>query len=101
MHAEALARELAEGAGELPGPVAVADVLDEAQCVVKPAVLAAFESQWPVDAERFRPAPVHDFLHPPHPAWPPLHERMGWGGMTAVRWGELALAALTALENDG
>lgn len=58
-------------------------------------VLSAF----PIDIERFRPAPAYDFTRPPHPG--PLHyESFDWG-MTGERWRALAGEALRALRLEG
>ena len=49
-------------------------------------------SQFPVEEERFRPAPRYDFTQPPHEG--ELHyERFDWGS-TGTRWRELAERAL-------
>lgn len=55
------------------------------------AVLAAF----PLDVERFRPAPRYDFARPPHEGT--LHyERYPWG-MTSARWCDLTRDAARTL----
>ncbi len=72
---------------------------------VKRRMFACFATQqpilraFPIDAERFRPAPVYDFTRPPHPG--PIHyDSLNWG-MTGDRWRRLARAALRALELEG
>jgi LmbE family N-acetylglucosaminyl deacetylase len=54
-------------------------------------VLRNFE----VNCERFRPAPMYDFGHPPHPGQL-YYERFDWG-WTGQRWRGLASEALASL----
>ncbi len=83
----------------LPGTGADADTLlltgDER--ALKRRALSCFASQaavvawFPIDAERFRPAPRYDFSSPPYEG-PPLYEDFDWG-MDQQRWRELARRA--------
>jgi LmbE family N-acetylglucosaminyl deacetylase len=50
---------------------------------------------FPIDVERFRPAPVYDFRQPPHPGRL-FYEQFEWG-VNGERWRALALAALAEL----
>ena len=75
--------------------------LDAAAQDRKRALIACHATQretlarFPLDAERFRPAPAHDFTQPPHAG--PLHyEQYPWG-MTGARFRELAAQALDEL----
>ena len=52
---------------------------------------AAIVAWFPIDAERFRPAPRYDFLRPPYQGRP-LYEDFDWG-MNEERWRELARRA--------
>jgi N-acetylglucosamine malate deacetylase 2 len=71
----------------------------------KRALLDCYRSQeevlraFPLDAERFRPAPRYDFSRPPHEG-ELFYERRAWG-MTGARWRSLASAALGALRLGG
>ncbi|MBP7147073.1 MAG: PIG-L family deacetylase [Acidobacteria bacterium] len=76
--------------------------LDAAQRATKLQALACHATQervWrgmPVDEERFRLAPAHDFTRAPHAGR--LHyERFAWG-VSAALWCELARKALAELE---
>jgi LmbE family N-acetylglucosaminyl deacetylase len=60
--------------------------------VTQREVLQAF----PLDHERFRPAPAYDFTAPPHPG-ELYYERFDWG-MTGARWRKLAHEALFSKE---
>ncbi len=51
--------------------------------------------QFPIDVERFRPAPAYDFTQPPHPGRL-FYENFDWG-MTGDRWRELAAQSLRHL----
>jgi N-acetylglucosamine malate deacetylase 2 len=51
--------------------------------------------RFPLDLERFRPAPVYTFTEPPHPG-KLLYENFDWG-MTGERWRRLAAEALDEL----
>src|SRR5262249_47626014 len=53
---------------------------------------------FPVECERIRLAPEYDFSHPPH-AGKLWYELMGWP-LEGVRWRELALSALTEVEEE-
>jgi LmbE family N-acetylglucosaminyl deacetylase len=50
---------------------------------------------FPIDAERFRPAPAYDFALAPH-SGQLLYEQFDWG-MTGIRWRALAAAATAEL----
>jgi LmbE family N-acetylglucosaminyl deacetylase len=52
-------------------------------------------SQFPVDTERFRSAPVYDFSQPPHPG-KLFYDYFPWG-MTSERWLRLATQAARSL----
>jgi hypothetical protein len=53
--------------------------------------------QWfPIGVEKFRFAPVYDFLAPPHPG-ALYYEGFPWG-MTGARWRSLVEAALENLD---
>jgi N-acetylglucosamine malate deacetylase 2 len=54
---------------------------------------------WPLDVERFRPAPVYDFTRPPH-AGTLYYEHFNWG-VTGDRWRLLAEEALRTLGAAG
>ncbi|MCR0983333.1 PIG-L deacetylase family protein [Roseomonas populi] len=85
----------------LPGPEPTTLDLTPEEQARKRAMLAAFATQqatlaqFPVEQERFRPAPAHDFTAPPHPGQP-LYERYGWG-LDFPRWQALATAARDSL----
>ena len=49
-----------------------------------------------VEVEKFRSAPRHDFLAPPHRG-PLLYERFGWGA-TGLAWRRTAKVALRQLD---
>ncbi|HLI82454.1 MAG TPA: PIG-L deacetylase family protein [Bryobacteraceae bacterium] len=51
--------------------------------------------RFPLDIERFRPAPVYTFIEPPHPG-KLFYENFDWG-MTGERWRRLAAEALEEL----
>ena len=53
---------------------------------------------FPIELERFRPAPHYDFSAPPHPGTL-YYERFDWG-MTGARWRRQAQAALDHLHLD-
>jgi LmbE family N-acetylglucosaminyl deacetylase len=78
--------------------------LHEAERDLKRRMMAAHVSQaeilarMSVEAERFRPAPLHDFTRSPADG-PLLYESFGWG-ITGERWRTLAAAALAALKLD-
>lgn len=59
------------------------------------ATQIAMMRQFPVDVERFRPAPAYDFTQPPHPGRL-FYEHFDWG-MTGARWRELAAESLRQL----
>ena len=54
---------------------------------------------FPIDIERFRPAPRYDFARPPHPGRL-YYEQFDWG-LTGARWRALAADALAALRLVG
>jgi N-acetylglucosamine malate deacetylase 2 len=68
-------------------------LLTEDERTLKRRALSCFTSQaaivawFPIDAERFRPAPRYDFFSPPYEG-PPLYEDFDWG-MDQHRWREL------------
>ena len=68
-------------------------------------LLACFATQWdtlqyfPVEVERFRPAPAYDFTRPPHQGR--LFYELHPGGMTGARFRELARSALQELGLSG
>ena len=76
--------------------------LDEAERDLKRRMMAAHVSQAEIlgrmslEAERFRPAPPHDFTRSPADG-PLLYESFGWG-ITGERWRNLAGAALAAAQ---
>ena len=80
----------------LPGPDGVTIQLTPAEQDRKRAMLSCFRTQSDIlsrfgtAAEQFRPAPVYDFRHPPHPGRL-NYENWGWD-MTGARWRELACA---------
>jgi N-acetylglucosamine malate deacetylase 2 len=55
--------------------------------------------QFPLDVERFRPAPVYSFTEPPHPG-KLFYENFDWG-ITGKRWRTLAAEALQQLVAAG
>jgi len=67
----------------------------------KAAMIQRFGSQlhmlqhWPLDVERYRPAPAYDFMQPPHPG-KLYYENFDWG-VTRDRWRQLAEEALRTL----
>ncbi len=79
----------------LPGAGVEAEtlLLTDDERTLKRGALSCFTSQaaivawFPIDAERFRPAPRYDFFSPPYEG-PPLHEDFDWG-MDQQRWREL------------
>jgi N-acetylglucosamine malate deacetylase 2 len=79
--------------------------LHEAERDLKRRMMAAHVSQAEIlgrmslEAERFRPAPPHDFTRSPADG-PLLYESFGWG-ITGERWRSLAGAALGKLKLDG
>jgi LmbE family N-acetylglucosaminyl deacetylase len=88
----------------LPHPDAAVTTLPlgERERAFKRRLVACFSSQsrvladFPVDVERFRPAPAYDFRRPPHEGL--LHyEQFDWG-VDAAGWKALAGEALAALE---
>jgi LmbE family N-acetylglucosaminyl deacetylase len=77
-------------------------VLGGAERALKRRLVDCFSTQapvladFPIDVERFRPAPAYDFTRPPHEGT--LHyEAYDWG-MDGVRWRILAREALAALK---
>ena len=79
--------------------------LDAAAQDRKRALIACHATQretlarFPLDAERFRPAPAYDFTQPPHTG--PLHYEQHPWGMTGARFRELAAQALAELGLQG
>ena len=85
-----------------PGIAVTTLPLGERERAFKRRLVACFSSQsrvladFPVDVERFRPAPAYDFRRPPHEGL--LHyEQFDWG-VDAAGWKALAGEALAALE---
>jgi LmbE family N-acetylglucosaminyl deacetylase len=85
-----------------PGVEVTTLALGEVERALKRRLIDCFSTQkpvlayFPVEVERFRPAPVYNFTHPPHEG--PLHyEAYDWG-MDGLRWRILAREALAALE---
>lgn len=72
---------------------------------LKSRMVARYGSQWhmlqnfPLDAERYREAPVYDFTQAPHPG-KLLYEHFDWG-VTGDRWRLLAQEALRTLGAAG
>lgn len=86
----------------LPGPGEISTVvLSDGERELKERMLACFTTQrqvlkaFPVESERFRPAPVYDFTRPPHTGTL-YYERFDWG-MTGGRWRYLAESAMKTL----
>lgn len=75
--------------------------LTETQRELKRRMVACHTSQqamlnrFPIDLERFRPAPDYDFRQAPHPG-PLFYEQFDWG-MTGARWRSLAVKTLDIL----
>src|SRR5207302_8780727 len=65
----------------------------------KARMLGCYVSQWhvvsefPLEPERLRVAPVYDFTRPPHPG-PLWYECLHWA-MTGAKWREIAAAVLS------
>jgi hypothetical protein len=85
-----------------PGDEVTTLVLGEAERALKRRLIDCFATQklvladFPIELERFRPAPAYDFTRPPHEGR--LHyEAYDWG-MDGVRWRILAREALAALK---
>jgi len=74
-------------------------ILTEQERTLKRAMAGCFRSQadvvarFPIDVEKFRPAPEYDFSRPPH-AGRLLYEEFGWG-ITGEGWRALAAEAVT------
>jgi N-acetylglucosamine malate deacetylase 2 len=83
------------------GTEATTLLLDEAERALKRRLLDCFATQratlagFPLDVERFRPAPAYRFERPPHDG-ALYYEGFPWG-MTGARWRGLAAAALADL----
>lgn len=75
--------------------------LDERERALKQRLVDCFLSQrrvladFPIEVERFRPAPAYDFTRPPHPG-PLYYEQLDWG-VDGPRWRALADQALATL----
>jgi N-acetylglucosamine malate deacetylase 2 len=86
---------------ERPGPEVVTLSLDPAARHAKQRLVACFTTQrqvlaaFPIDIERFRPAPAYDFTRPPHEGRL-FYENFDWG-VDGARWRGLAREALAAL----
>jgi LmbE family N-acetylglucosaminyl deacetylase len=80
-------------------------VLSEAERAFKRRLLDCFPTQrqtlgwFPIEVERFRPAPRYDFARPPHEG-PPFYEAFPWG-MTGARFQGLTRQAMEALGITG
>ena len=86
---------------ERPGLEVATLVLDPAERSAQAALVACFTTQqqvladFPIEVERFRPAPAYDFTRPPH-AGRLFYENFDWG-VDGARWRSLAHEALAAL----
>ncbi|HEX6013222.1 MAG TPA: PIG-L family deacetylase [Geminicoccaceae bacterium] len=88
--------------GGAPVETAILDGPEEAlkrRLVACHATQAELLRRFPLDRERFRPAPAYDFAAPPHP-WPPLYERFVTG-LDGPRWREHAKTTLAAFAVAG
>jgi N-acetylglucosamine malate deacetylase 2 len=89
----------------LPGIPVTTLVLGERERALKRRLVACFSTMrsvladFPIDVERFRPAPVYHFTRPPHEGRL-YYEQFDWG-VDGERWQALAGAALAALEIAG
>jgi N-acetylglucosamine malate deacetylase 2 len=85
-----------------PGIAVTTLMLDEGERAFKRRLVACFSTQsrvladFPIDLERFRPAPAYDFTRPPHDGRL-YYEQFDWG-VDGVRWRAMAGEALAALE---
>jgi N-acetylglucosamine malate deacetylase 2 len=85
-----------------PGTAITTLALDERERAFKQRLVDCFLSQrrvladFPIEVERFRPAPAYDFTHPPHPGLL-YYEQFDWG-VDGLRWRALAARALATLE---
>jgi N-acetylglucosamine malate deacetylase 2 len=76
-------------------------VLSEAERELKQRLIGCYPTQWntlrlfPVEIERFRPAPRYEFTQAPH-AGPLFYECFPWG-MTGERFRSLAREAMETL----
>jgi len=84
-----------------PGSEVTTLVLDAQARARKRELVACFATQravlaqFPIEVERFRPAPAYDFARPPH-AGRLFYEHFDWG-VDGRRWRDLARAALASL----
>lgn len=89
------------GEGAVPGGEVI-HALTSAERALKARMVEAHRTQaetlrdFPLDAERFRPAPVYDFAARPHDG-PLLYERHGWS-LTWPVWQACVADATTALD---
>ena len=80
-------------------------MLDERERAFKRRLVNCFSTQsrmlahFPIDVERFRPAPAYDFTRPPHEGRL-FYEHFNWG-VGGARWRALAGDALAALDLAG
>lgn len=87
------------------GQPVVTLILSEAERDLKRRMIDCFITQrealraFPLELERFRPAPLYDFTRPPHRGLL-YYERFDWG-MAGDRWRSLARAALAELHIEG
>ena len=85
-----------------PGIEITTVMLGERERAFKRRLIACFSTQhrvladFPIDLERFRPAPTYDFTRPPHGGGL-YYEQFDWG-VDGARWRALAGQALAALE---
>ena len=90
---------------DCPGSPVTTLVLGDPERALKRRLIDCFSTQsrvladFPIDVERFRPAPAHDFMRPPH-GGRLYYEHFDWG-VDGIRWRALAGQALAALEIAG
>jgi LmbE family N-acetylglucosaminyl deacetylase len=94
-----LQRFASEGPAEVCVPLFEDERRLKARMVAAHATQARTLAPFPLDAERFRPAPYYDFTALPN-GGRLLYERYDWG-MTGQRWVRLARAAMRQLELVG
>jgi LmbE family N-acetylglucosaminyl deacetylase len=88
-----------------PGVPVTTLVLGEQERALKRRLIDCFSTQsrmlaqFPIDVERFRPAPAYDFTRPPHERRL-FYEHFDWG-VDGIGWRALARDALSVLELAG